>query len=68
MSEYGRLYEQVKEIIARLKAIQPNIKTNFYADAKATADMTRVDVALLMYNWGELEKEMAKCDDNTGEP
>jgi hypothetical protein len=66
MSDYGRLFARVSEIRDMLKHLVPGAKVNTLGEAirEASAQDRRIQQGLS--DWADLEREMAKCDDETG--
>jgi len=75
MSTYGRLWEQLKGLRSMLRAHLPALgEYATLAEAEALAAALKptkgipLDVSVLLGRWAELERQMARCDDHTGEP
>lgn len=66
MSDYGKLFEQVADIRVALKRLLPDAKVDTLVGAMREAARNEATVQTHLIRWAELEREMAKCDDDTG--
>jgi len=68
MSTYGRLWEQVAEIRAKLVQTVPSASVNSLVEARQSLRSVSGELDALLERWASLEQEMARLDDSTGEP
>lgn len=52
----------------RLPSFMFLVDTNTLAEARRSVTILKSQLDSLLSQWEELEEEMAKCDDHTGEP
>jgi len=75
MSTYGRLWEERVQIRGDLRRHLPTLDpyatlveaTAVAATLKTTSGVP-VDVSVLLGRWAEVERQMDRCDSETGEP